>query len=533
MIPKNAPVRLLNAQLEELEYGKLYEAYSSKGRKSAADPRVLFKVLVYGYLCGIYSSRKLEEACQYRIDFRWLLEDRKAPDHCTFARFRTGRCRDALEDLFYQLVQRLEDIGETDHTAVFIDGTKLESCAGRYTFVWRKSVEKQLTKVKEEIRRETGLTSPLDLQAYLDDLAAGISFVHGSGKRKSGEQRVWEKLHTLLERWQKYEGQLSTMGEGRNSYSKTDEDATFMRMKEDHMRNGQLKPGYNVQLAVNSEYITGIEAFSDRSDVKTLKPFLQRLEEFHHTRYEEVVADAGYESLENYLYLDSTDQVCFIKPTNYDQKKSKKFQKQIGRVENMAYDPEEAVRILEEAGWMLGEDGVRIKDGVRAAFTVMYQPDDSVRQALAEDLANQCALLGIEVTTQGAGWDVAYTNALSQPLVWGWGAHTPMELYNIYHTAGETDRAEYSPYSNSTVDAYMDEALRADDLEESYELWQKAQWDGSTGVTQEGDIPWIWLCNVDHLYYVRDGLQIAEQKIHPHGHGWSLVNNVDQWEWRQ
>ena len=168
MIPKNAPVRLLNAQLEELEYGKLYEAYSSKGRKSAADPRVLFKVLVYGYLCGIYSSRKLEEACQYRIDFRWLLEDRKAPDHCTFARFRTGRCRDALEDLFYQLVQRLEDIGETDHTAVFIDGTKLESCAGRYTFVWRKSVEKQLTKVKEEIRRETGLTSPLDLQAYLN-----------------------------------------------------------------------------------------------------------------------------------------------------------------------------------------------------------------------------------------------------------------------------------------------------------------------------------------------------------------------------
>ena len=168
MLPENAPVRLLSAQLEELEYGKLYEAYSSKGRKSAADPRVLFKVLVYGYLCGIYSSRKLEEACQYRIDFRWLLEDRKAPDHCTFARFRTGRCRDALEDLFYQLVQRLEDIGETDHTAVFIDGTKLESCAGRYTFVWRKSVEKQLTKVKEEIRRETGLTSPLDLQAYLN-----------------------------------------------------------------------------------------------------------------------------------------------------------------------------------------------------------------------------------------------------------------------------------------------------------------------------------------------------------------------------
>ena len=107
IIPENAPVRLLNAQLEELEYGKLYEAYSSNGRKSAAEPRVLFKVLVYGDLCGIYSSRKLEEACQYRIDFRWLLEDRKPPDHSTLARFRTGRCREVVEDLFYQFVRKL------------------------------------------------------------------------------------------------------------------------------------------------------------------------------------------------------------------------------------------------------------------------------------------------------------------------------------------------------------------------------------------------------------------------------------------
>ena len=183
----------------------------------------------------------------------------------------------------------------------------------------------------------------------------------------------------------------------------------------------------------------------------------------------------------------------------------------------VTYDPEEAVRILEEAGWKEGEDGIREKDGVRAAFTVMYQ----------------CARLGIEVTLQGAGWDVAYTNALSQPLVWGWGAHTPMELYNIYHTAEGSGSARYSPYANETVDAYMDEALKANSLEEAYELWQKAQWDGSTGVTQEGDIPWVWLCNVDHLYFVRDGLQIAQQKIHPHGHGWSLVNNVDQWQWNE
>lgn len=169
MIPENAPVRLLNAQLEELEYGKLYEAYSSKGRKSAADPRMLFKVLVHGYLCGIYSSRKLEEACQYRIDFKWLLEDGKAPDHSTFARFRTGRCREAVEDLFYQFVRKLEEVGETDHKTVFIDGTKLESRAGRYSFVWRKNVEKQLARVKEKLKSMTGLSTCAAVRSMLEE----------------------------------------------------------------------------------------------------------------------------------------------------------------------------------------------------------------------------------------------------------------------------------------------------------------------------------------------------------------------------
>ena len=340
-IPENAPVRLVSAVLEELDYKELYRAYSPKGRKSAVDPQVLFEVLVYGYLCGIYSSRKLEEACRYRVDFMWLLGDEKAPDHSTLARFRTGRCREALEELFYQLVRKLEEMGETDHRTVFVDGTKLDSRAVLYTFVWRKNVEKQLGKVKEQVRQQTGLTTPEALASHLEDTVQSIRFVHGSGKRKSPEQKSWENLHRLLERWRAYEQQLGVMGETRNSYAKTDEDATFMRMKEDHMRNGQLKPGYNVQIAVNSEYITGIEAFSDRADARTLKPFLRRLERFHQTRYEEVVTDAGYESLDNYLYLESTGQTCFMKPTNYDQKKSRKFQKQVGRVENMAYDPEE------------------------------------------------------------------------------------------------------------------------------------------------------------------------------------------------
>ena len=195
------------------------------------------------------------------------------------------------------------------------------------------------------------------------------------------------------------------------------------------------------------------------------------------------------------------------------------------------YDPEGAAALLDEAGWVLGEDGVRVKDGVRAELNILYATGDSVRQALAADLAGQLAELGFACTIEGVGWDTAYDRALTEPLVWGWGAHTPMELYNLYHTMPGTGTALYSPYANPTVDAYMDQALASSDLEESYALWRKAQWDGTTGVTQDGDIPWVWLVNVNHLYWVRDGLQVAEQKIHPHGHGWSIVNNVDQWTW--
>lgn len=198
----------------------------------------------------------------------------------------------------------------------------------------------------------------------------------------------------------------------------------------------------------------------------------------------------------------------------------------------VTYDLEGAKKILDDAGWKEGSDGIREKDGVRAAFTLMYSTGDSVRQALAEDTKNQLKELGMDITTEGVGWDVAYDRAQSDPLVWGWGAHTPMELYNIYHSMPDTGLAQYSPYANEKVDQYMDEALEASNLEDSYELWQKAQWDGTDGITQDGDIPWIWLCNVDHLYFVRDGLTVADQKIHPHGHGWSIVNNVDQWSWQ-
>ena len=194
-------------------------------------------------------------------------------------------------------------------------------------------------------------------------------------------------------------------------------------------------------------------------------------------------------------------------------------------VNEIEHDRAKAAGLLDGAGWLAGPDGVREKDGVRAALTIHYAAGDSVRQGLAAELANQLKELGIETDIKGVGWDTAYTDALSNPLVWGWGAHTPMELYNIYHTAHGSDSALYSPYSNERADELMDAALACADLEESYALWQAAQEEIAK------DAPWVWLVNVDHLYWVREGLQVAEQKIHPHGHGWSIVNNVDRWEW--
>lgn len=194
-------------------------------------------------------------------------------------------------------------------------------------------------------------------------------------------------------------------------------------------------------------------------------------------------------------------------------------------VNEVEYDPEGAKALLDEAGWLAGGGGIREKDGSRAVLTIHYTAGDSVRQGLAAELANQLGELGIQADIKGVGWDTAYDAALSNPLVWGWGAHTPMELYNIYHTDPNSDGARYSPYANATVDKLMDQALACPNLEESYALWQQAQEEIAK------DVPWVWLVNVDHLYWVRDGLHVAEQKIHPHGHGWSIVNNVDQWEW--
>lgn len=358
LIPEDDSVRLLSQILEGLNYSKLYRAYSRTGRKPSVEPKILFKVLTYAFLNNIYSNRKIVTACRRDINFMWLLQGAKAPNQSTIARFRKKYLAEAVEDLFYQLVQYLHNIGEIKFENLFVDGTKIEANANRYTFVWKKVVNKNENKMFDKIQsciEKINLTYMTNFavakDTLLDDIKKtlcyirqriqeeNIELVHGIGKRKSKLQKFKEELESYYERQEKYDAH-NKLFEGRNSYSKTDTDATFMHMKDDHMRNSQLKPGYNVQIGVESEYVTGVGVFQDRADIATLIPFLEDMRSNLGRKYQNIIADSGYESEENYLYLEEKKQNYYIKPQTYEKWKKKSFKNDISKRENMIYNEE-------------------------------------------------------------------------------------------------------------------------------------------------------------------------------------------------
>lgn len=362
-IPEDAQVRLLGEILDQMDFGCLERA-EKRGTQRKIPGRILFGILVFAEMNGIYSSRKMEESCRYDVRYRWLLEGCDAPDHSTISRFRGEVIPEVAAELFGQLMSQLAEMKEIDYGHLFVDGTKQEANANRYTFVWRKSVEKRLTKLREKAGEIVcGEGTPLELETVQQALMEqeqqckelGIEFVSGKGRRKSPEQKRCEQLREIVCRWQEYKRHLSVLGDGRNSYSKTDQDATFMRMKDDHMRNGQLRPGYNVQIGVSGEYIVGIEAYPNRSDSGTFVPFLNSVEQLHGETFESITTDAGYESLENYLHLEKTGQACFIKPMNYETAK-KRNKNWVGRREDMDYCPDQDVFFCQggQALWPVG-----------------------------------------------------------------------------------------------------------------------------------------------------------------------------------
>ena len=355
LIPADDPVRLLSAFVEGMELSDLYQTYG-KIKKNQATPRQLFKIMVYASMNRIYSSRDIETACRRDVNFMYLLEGKPAPDHATFARFISLHFAQCSKKTLAEVSKLLYSLGEISGKSIFIDGTKIESVANKYTFVWKKAVTKNQAKLfdkilvlVEECENLYGFRITYNGKVSLHTLKRlrkklcrirreeGIAFVHGTGRRKTRLQKSLETLETYIAKLKEYNKKLYVCGD-RNSYSKTDPDATFMRMKEDAMLNGQLKPAYNLQHGVDSEYITWLDISPRPTDTRTLIPFLKDMELYLPFKYQEIVADAGYESEENYLFLEENGQLAYIKPQNYEISKTRKYRQDIGRMENMKYD---------------------------------------------------------------------------------------------------------------------------------------------------------------------------------------------------
>ena len=355
LIPADDPVRLLSAFVEGMELSDLYQTYG-KIKKNQATPRQLFKIMVYASMNRIYSSRDIETACRRDINFMYLLEGKPAPDHATFARFISLHFAQCSKKTLAEVSKLLYSLGEISGKSIFIDGTKIESVANKYTFVWKKAITKNQAKLfdkilvfVEECENLYGFRIAYNGKVSLHTLKRlrkklcrirqeeGIAFVHGTGRRKTRLQKSLETLETYIAKLKEYNKKLYVCGD-RNSYSKTDPDATFMRMKEDAMLNGQLKPAYNLQHGVDSEYITWLDISPRPTDTRTLIPFLKDMELYLPFKYQEIVADAGYESEENYLFLEENGQLAYIKPQNYEISKTRKYRQDIGRMENMKYD---------------------------------------------------------------------------------------------------------------------------------------------------------------------------------------------------
>jgi len=355
LIPDNDSVRLLSQFVEEMNLEDLYATYS-RVRENQATPRQMLKILLYSCMNHRYSSRLMELSCRRDVNFMYLLENSPVPDHSTFARFRSIHFAPCAERIMAEMTNFLYAIGEISGDAIFIDGTKIEACANKYTFVWKKAVTKNLEKLLvkladfvAECEELYGIkliyenqvkikhVKKLRKKLYALKEEEKVEFVHGSGKRKTKLQQSIEKLEGYLNKLKEYTQKIHICGE-RNSYSKTDNDATFMRMKEDAMKNGQLKPGYNLQHGVDSEYVVWLTLGDQPTDTTTLIPFLKSMEEFLDFKYKKIVADAGYESEENYVYIQQNGQLSFIKPMNYEMSKTRKYKNDISRIENMNYN---------------------------------------------------------------------------------------------------------------------------------------------------------------------------------------------------
>ena len=383
LVAKGHPVRVVNDIINRINIQGLLDAYKIKGT-SSYHPQMLLKVLVYGYVSNVYSSRKLEIACKENINFMWL-SGMSYPDHNTINRFRGARLKEALRSVFEEVVKLLAIEGLLSIEEVYTDGTKIEANANKYTFVWKKAIQTNKEKMKKALgeiwqyaqsiaKAEDNLPEPPDLtdidtekvQATVDKLNAVLADKPDLDKKVKAKLRYVSKEYPA--KIAEYECKETILG-NRNSFSKTDTDATFMRMKEDHMQNGQLKPGYNVQISTSKQFIVNYTIHPNPTDTTTLKAHLEQHEASFGKTLKNITADAGYGSEENYELLKGKDIEAYVKYGMFDKQQDDNYnRKQPFSSDKLYYNLEKDCYICP-----MGQQMNYIGDGKRKTSTGFEQ----------------------------------------------------------------------------------------------------------------------------------------------------------------
>ena len=364
LIDKNDIVFVLNDVIEQMNIDKILETYSPLGTDSY-HPKMMLKILMYGYIKKKYSSRQIAEAVQSDVKFIWLAGGNK-PTRNVINSFRKDKMKVIMEDVFSELLVILETKGYINSEEYFVDGTKIEANANKYTFVWKKSVEKQRERLQNKVHelmkeidklneeedknysedeKKPEEVTPEELEEFAKRLSEKLNQRTEKERTKEEKQKeskvkkAIKKINNDFKpRLEKYNKDLEIIGENRNSYSKTDKDATFMHMKEDAMKNGQLKPGYNVQVGTCNEFITTWSIHQNRSDQGTLISHLERHKKLTGKNPKKLCADSGYGSQENYEYLKKKKIKNFVKYTFFHKEQKKSFKAQKYNWQNMPYD---------------------------------------------------------------------------------------------------------------------------------------------------------------------------------------------------
>ena len=338
---------------------------SSRGREGYNDT-ILLKIVLFSYMENIRSLREIEKACRTDIRFMWLSGGIK-PSHMAFQRFISERLIKEIDLIFYEINSYLIDKENIDTNVLYIDGTKIEANARKFSLVWKKSILNYQAKLYQKITLELEKINmipgynfktnkkyepeemiPIYMKFLNHCMDHNIEFVYGQGRRKTIYQRHFEIIKAYYDKLVEYKEHLRICGE-RNSYSKTDHDATFMHGKEDYYnKTGIFKPYYNVQIGVSDGYILHMGIFPNPTDTKTRIPFLESYKSRYGFLPYYPVADAGYGSYDNYMYCVKNGIGLYMKYNQYNKEKENKFKKQNYKVKNMT----------KEHGRLISDDGL-------------------------------------------------------------------------------------------------------------------------------------------------------------------------------